>query len=142
MSANPSDDRDALPMNFTYSLEDKLRGMAGAPAFVRRARRLEVDTELFWKRAEELYNTLKAEGPAASDFARRWRATAEGLNFSHLEGLVADYNAYYPIEANLPIDPLIGDFTFLGKRFERKTAPTLQDVLERFPASLRPSKLH
>lgn len=140
MSTDAARELDSLPMNFTLSLEDKLRGMAGVPSFVRRARRLELDTELFWKRTEELYDVLRSEGVTGAEFARRWRATAEGLNFAHLEALVADYNEYYPTEANLPVDPQLGDFVVLGRPFERQVAPTLQDVLERFPAHPTPHR--
>ena len=73
-------------------------------------------------------------------FERRWRQLAAGWNFDYLNDLIEQHNAYYPIEANLPVDPRTGDYvTLTGRPYERE--PLGADwVLELFPASPGSSK--
>jgi len=53
-----------------------------------------------------------------------------------LDKVVAEvdaYNKYFPIEANLMIDPTSGMFVWMGTEWMPMEAPTEGDVLERFP---------
>lgn len=118
---------------FTYSLEERLRGMSGVPSWVRRAKELEDAEDHFWKHAESRWLGLKQADLLPGEFARAWKAVAEGFDYAHLQDLAEHFNAYYPIEANLPTDPLTGTFMVGEHPFQTKHAPTLEHVLARFP---------
>jgi hypothetical protein len=73
-------------------------------------------------------------------FERRWRQLAAGWNFGYLNDLIEQHNDYYPIEANLAVDPRTGDYvTLTGRPYQREPLNEVW-VLERFPASLASSK--
>ena len=79
------------PRNFTLSLEERLRAYAqGPPAYIRRRRRIE-DLE---RRIVALLEA--AADPASSEVTSLLAAVND---------LIDRHNRYYPIEANLPIDP-------------------------------------
>jgi hypothetical protein len=69
----------------------------------------------------------------AAAFSRAWRRHVDGLDLEGLERLVDEYNHYFPIEANLKSDPHSGQYLWLGRPWEKATAPTRNDVLARFP---------
>jgi hypothetical protein len=69
----------------------------------------------------------------AETFERRWRQLAAGWNFGYLNDLIEQHNDYYPIEANLPVDPRTGDYvTLTGRSYEREPVGA-EWVLELFP---------
>jgi hypothetical protein len=67
-------------------------------------------------------------------FARRWRDTVHGWRFDALNELIAQHNEWYPIEADLPVDPRTGDYVTVGGRDFRRPIIDAAWVLERFPA--------
>ena len=86
-----ADDTAAPARNFSMTVGDRLRAMAqGPPAYMRRRRRIE-DLE------ERLIRLLAAGvEPSAPDVVS---------GFAALNDLVDKHNRFYPIEANLPVDP-------------------------------------
>jgi hypothetical protein len=88
--------------NFHISTADRVRAAAGPPAYMRRKRHIEdLDASLRAVAAE----ALAAMGDAASarqvleEDAKVMKALAE------LNQLIVAHNRYYPIEANLRLDP-------------------------------------
>ena len=86
------------PVNFTLPLAARIRGQGGAPAHLARKRRIEdlIDAALAQLRA------MAEAGRAALE------AEARALDLERLNGLIVKHNRYFPIEANLPIDPDTG----------------------------------
>ena len=66
-------------------------------------------------------------------FNKAWCRHLDRCGLEGLEAQVADYNRYFPIEANLKTDPKTGRFLWMGTLWDEFQAPTLDDVLERFP---------
>jgi len=66
-------------------------------------------------------------------FDRAWQNYVESLDFASLESEVAAYNKYFPIEANLAIDPESGCFVWMGRDWKPLVAPQAEAVFGRFP---------
>jgi hypothetical protein len=81
------------PRNFSISLSDRVRAYAGPPAYMRRRRAIE-DLEV------SLLERLRL-GLAEEDAEVR-------RDLAKLNDLIDRHNRYYPMEANLPIDPPTG----------------------------------
>lgn len=126
---------DFLPVNFTLSARDRVKAMGGAPAFAVRARRWEDALRAFWSRAERAWERARRESADEADFGRRWAAEVAGLDVRSLRDEAEAFNRYFPVEADLPMDPVSGDYTRYGERFTRAVPPTPDDVLARFSAS-------
>jgi hypothetical protein len=84
-------DTAAPNRNFTLTVEERLRAYAqGPPAWSRRRRRI-----------EDLEDELSRRAAVAPE-----EELAAGL--ATLNDLIARHNRYYPVEANLPLDPRTG----------------------------------
>lgn len=95
--------------NFTVSVDERIRALAiGPPAYALRKRRIE-DTEARWvDTLVELHEKMSDAGCAPGEIDRALRTRAEGFDYARLNALVAAHNRWYPIEANLRIDPRSG----------------------------------
>jgi hypothetical protein len=83
------------PRNFTLTLAERVRAQGGVPAHIARK-----------KRIEDLIDAALAELRALPPETMRARARA--LDLRRVNELIVKHNRYYPIEANLPIDPATG----------------------------------
>ncbi|HTQ41822.1 MAG TPA: hypothetical protein VMI75_03625 [Polyangiaceae bacterium] len=99
--------------NFTLSTEERVRALvAGLPAFVRRLRTIE-DLEAAIVR-------LVASGQ--HERQAKWL-------LDRLNDLVSRHNRYYPIEAELPIDPRTGELLDRdGKHWKPMPARSLENL--------------
>jgi hypothetical protein len=106
---------DLLPAsrNFTITLAERVRAQEGLPAHLYRLGRI-----------EQLIEKFVSELRALEDDARRKHAAE--LDLARLNKLVDNHNRYYPIEANLPIDPDSG-----GVRDFRPIEPITPELLLR-----------
>ena len=112
-------DTAAPARNFTLSLEDRLRAYAqGVPSYIRRRRRIE-DLE-----ARLIRLLASAASPAEAASSAEVAADLEQLN-----DLIARHNRYYPIEANLPIDPRSGGSLDNGRAFQKLPLVTVDALL-------------
>jgi hypothetical protein len=66
-------------------------------------------------------------------FGRRWRELAHRWNFGYLNELIDQHNDYYPIEANLAVDPRSGEYVTLTGRPYRRDPLDANWVLDQFP---------
>jgi hypothetical protein len=99
-----------LPRNFTLTLEERLRALAGGPpAFAIRRRRIE-DLEAAIVRA---LSEHEAKAGAPLDAAALPYAVAREID--RLNRLIHDHNRYYPIEARLPMDLRTGQIMDWGE---------------------------
>ena len=103
--------------NFTLTVGDRLRAMAqGPPAYMRRRRRIE-DLE------DRLVRLLAAAvDPSSPDVVNTLAAVND---------LIDRHNRYYPIEANLPIDPRTGKLLDRGAPWRPLPFVTLEALRSR-----------
>lgn len=94
------------PRNFTLGVDERIRALTiGAPAYALRKRKIE-DTEEKWvETLVALRTKLEAAGAPGPDVERALREKAETFDYAKLNELVAQHNRWYPVEANLPMDP-------------------------------------
>jgi hypothetical protein len=110
------------------------------PRYMERLREVEMGLRTERKRLERAYRELQEEcGHDADGFARRWRARARAMRFDRLNELIREHNDWYPIEANLPMDPRTRDYVLIRGRSYRRSELTPEWILEQFPA--RPREL-
>jgi hypothetical protein len=88
--------------NFTITTADRVRAAHGPPAYVRRKRHIE---DLQASLAASASEAIEATGSV--DAARRALEGSAALqkSLAELNRLIETHNRYYPIEANLPLDP-------------------------------------
>jgi hypothetical protein len=108
----------APPRNFTISIADRVRAAQGPPAYMRRKRHIEdLDAMLRAAVAEALTHAVEqgeravARGRGPVDpvaIARRALGEDPAIAkvLAQLNRLITDHNRYYPVEANLPVDPV------------------------------------
>lgn len=104
-----------LPRNFSLGTAESIRALTiGVPSYAARKRRIE---DMLEDLVERLHEALTKA--SASPTEQPWThagalALAEALDLSKVNALVEAHNRYYPIEANLPVDPRTG--AYLVKR--------------------------
>ena len=115
-----------LPRNFSVSTADRVRALiAGPPAYAVRRRRIE-DLEASIARSIQTHQakTGRPIDPAAPPPTIARAIVA-------LRRLVEAHNAYYPVEANLPVDVATAELVELGERWEPMPLLLLDDFLTR-----------
>jgi hypothetical protein len=108
-------------------LDRYLAMRAGGLAYMRRLRAIE-DEEARQLAALEAAWAALAEETNDDEFALAWRETAAGWDFRRINDLVARHNAYYPIEARVPMNPRTGGY---AESWRRETYGE-EWILERF----------
>jgi len=99
--------------NFTLTTEERVGALVtGPPAWARRR-----------KRIEEL-STQIVDDERAGEKRQAKKKLAE------LVKLVEAHNAYYPIEANLPLDPDTSQLMEMGEPWKPMPRPTIESLLE------------
>lgn len=119
-----------LPMNFKISLDARVRAAAGVPAYMRRKRRIEDLEDALRQALDEVYQEALDEAQGDASQAREeLLKTAREMDLNLLNDLIGRHNRYYPIEANLPVDPKTGKFLVLGKVWVPETPRTWRDFV-------------
>ena len=80
---------------------------------------------------------LEAYGDDAERFSRRWHSLARAWPFEHLNELIREHNAWYPVEASLPMDPRTRDYRPVRGASYRRLELDVKWVLEHFPPDPR-----
>jgi hypothetical protein len=118
-------------------LDRYLPALGGPLPYMQRLRRIDDETEAHERALAETWRELADEhrGDPAG-FRVRWTSVAAEWSFDEVNDLIARHNAYYPVEARLPMDPRSGDYVpVLGRSYRRE--PLDADwILERFPPDL------
>jgi hypothetical protein len=108
------------------------------PRYMERLREIETGLRTERKRIERSYQELLEEcGHDRDAFARRWRARVRSWRFDKLNDLIREHNEWYPIEANLPMDPRTRDYVLIRGRSYRRPILSSTWVLEHWPARPR-----
>ncbi len=119
--------------NFTISLENKVKSMFGPPHYATRARRIEnITQKLIEDLAVEHENMKQEYDDRPEVFARKWQELIASLELDDLNELIEKHNQYYPMEANLQIDPETGAPLAGAVPWEPKKKITVEELLKRF----------
>jgi hypothetical protein len=115
-----------LPRNFSVSTAERIRAIiAGPPAYAVRKRKIE-ELEANLVAAIGLHeaktNTLVDPSAPPAILSR---------SLALLHRLIEHHNAYYPIEANLPVHVATGEWLELGRRWRPLAAPSLEELIVR-----------
>jgi hypothetical protein len=123
MAENAPKPDELLPVarNFSLSLAERVRAQEGLPAHIRRKREIE-------DRWEAALARLRARRHAGATEAQLRRLAAR-IDLDRLNDLIDKHNRYYPIEANLPIDPRSGGSLENGRAFEKLPRVTVDRLL-------------
>lgn len=116
------------------SVEGYLRGNS-PPRYMQRLKEIDRGRERQRARLEHLYRKLRerhADDP--EEFARRWEERARSWSFDALNELIRHHNEWYPVEANLPVDPRTGEYAGIRGRTYRRAELDADWVLSEFPA--------
>jgi hypothetical protein len=118
--------------NFTLTVDERIRALTiGAPAHALRKRKIE-DIEDEWVATlVDLREKLEAKGMATADVAHVLRQKASTFDYRRVNELVAQHNRWYPVEANLRIDPKSGGYLVYGRPWHPETEFTADRILKR-----------
>ena len=126
MSGRPLPDRIRLgPVEVDRYLAGQLQGLA----YMRRLRAIEDEEAGHLRELDEAWRKLADEEPDDAAFALAWREVASAWDFRQINDLIAKHNAYYAIEARVPMNPRTGDY---ARRWHR-VKYTPEWILARFP---------
>ena len=115
------------------SVESYLKG-GGVPRWMERIGQIDTRTARELKRLERARAELReaCAGDRAA-FAERWTAFVHEQSFAELNELVEQHNEWYPIERQLPVNPVTGEYVRVGGRSYRREPLTAARVLAQLP---------
>lgn len=120
------------PRNFTLGVDERIRALTiGAPAYAIRKRKIEDNEDLWVRTLVELHEALTAKGRSDDDIDRALREKAASFDYAKQNALVAQHNRWYPVEANLRIDPRSGGYLVYGRPWTQETEYTPDRILDR-----------
>jgi hypothetical protein len=115
------------PIELDRYLAGQLQGLA----YMRRLRAIEDEEARHVRELEEAWRALAEEVRDEAAFSLAWREVASAWDFKRVNDLIASHNAYYPIEARVPMSPRTGGY---AKSWQREPHEA-EWILERFPAT-------
>ncbi len=126
------------PRNFTISTEDRVRALTiGPPAYAVRKRKIEDREVEMLDALVELHDALAAKGLTAHAIKAAVEAKASTFDLAKLNKLVETHNRYYPIEANLRIDPRTGGYLiYAGQAWSPEPLWTVERLLALYAKSI------
>jgi hypothetical protein len=118
-------------------LERYLPALGGPLPYMQRLRRIDDEIDGHERALAQTWQELAgAHRGDPAGFRRRWTRTAAGWRFDEVNELIERHNAYYPAEAQLPMDPRSGDYVpVLGRSYRRERLDR-RWILEQFPPEL------
>jgi hypothetical protein len=119
--------------NFRPDPASGVQALGGPTAWMRRLRAIEDAVAEHELRLEEAWRTLAEEHEQPAAFAAAWRETAAGWSFVAVNDLIERHNRYFPVEAQLPMDPRTRDFVRINGRSYLREPLDAQWILDRFP---------
>lgn len=118
--------------NFTLSVDERIRALTiGAPAWALRKRKIEDAEDQWVATLVELREKLEAQGLAKADVEQTIRQKAATFDYRRVNELVQQHNRWYPIEANLRIDPKSGGYLVYGRPWLPESVFTVERILKR-----------
>jgi hypothetical protein len=113
--------------NFSISTAARVRAAAGPPAYSRRKRHIEDLEAALLRFVGEALAGSAGDGDAARQSAESDPRVVKLLR--EVNRLIAAHNRYYPIEANLPLDPATRLQLDHGRPWKPLPTITLEDVI-------------
>jgi hypothetical protein len=130
VSGKPLPERFRLgPVELDRYLAGQLQGLA----YMRRLRAIEDEEARHLRELAEAWRALAEEEQDQATFALAWREVASAWDFRRINDLIAKHNAYYAIEARVPMNPRTGSY---ARRWQRGEY-TAEWILGRFPPLLK-----
>ena len=124
--------------NFTISLEKKVQSMFGTPKYAARARRIEnITQQLMEDLSCEYEHMTNQYGENPEIFAQKWKELIDSLELDEINQLIDKHNKYYPVEANLQIDPDTGAPLLGSSPWKPTEKITQAELLTLFPLHIR-----
>ena len=125
------------PRNFSLTVGDRIRALTiGAPAYATRKKHIE-DLEAAHLRTLVAHrDTLLARGHAREAVTRAMHDRARAIDLKKLNALIASHNRYYPIEANLPVNPRTGEYLIYGRPWRPESPWTESRLVEQALAAI------
>jgi hypothetical protein len=120
---------EALPRRiraFGAQAHTYLASLVGPPIYMRRARMIDEETARHRARLAEAYEFYR-------DHPEEWRRIVERWNFTEVNDLIERHNKWYPVEAQLPMDPKTKDYVTVGGRPYRREPLDTDWILAQFP---------
>jgi hypothetical protein len=118
------------PRNFHISTEERVRALAaGAPAWSVRKRRIEDAIARYERTLRDVQDALLVAGASAARIEAKLLERAKRFDIAKTNALIETHNRYYPIEANLPIDPRTGGYLQLGRLWSREPLVTAEALV-------------
>jgi hypothetical protein len=111
-------------------LDRYLAGQLHGLAYMRRLRAIEDEEARHLRELAEAWHALAHEEQPDAAFAAAWNALASNWSFARVNALIASHNAYYAIEARVPMSPRTGGYAKSWQRADYTAAW----ILKRFPA--------
>jgi hypothetical protein len=120
--------------NFTLTNAERVRALGGPAAYMRRRRSIEdlaaaMVADIRAARARLAAQMLESRGERDDDAIDEALLADPPRTFVRLVELIEAHNRYYPIEANLPIDPRTGELVEHGRPYRPMPVPVLADFL-------------
>ena len=123
--------------NFTIPLEKKVQALSGPPYYAVRARRIEQLTDQLMEELTVNYSKMMKQFSNSPEvFAQKWKESVESVELDTINDLIERHNNYYPVEANLTIDPKSEALMFGSAPWEPRKKVTKESLLQRFPADI------
>jgi len=97
------------------SLERYLRAAGGPLLYMRRLRQIEEGTRRHEEALAQRRTELAKTTPPA-ELEEAWQAEARAWDFGDVNRLIEQHNRWYPVEAQLPMDPRTGDYALVDGR--------------------------
>jgi hypothetical protein len=118
------------PRNFKISIEERVRALAsGAPAWAVRKRRIEDAIARYERTLRDVQDALLVADAPAERIEAKLLERAKRFDIAKTNALIETHNRYYPIEANLPIDPRTGGYLQLGRPWQREPLVTAEALV-------------
>ena len=129
-------------INFTIPLENKVRSMLGPPHYAVRAGRIEnITQKLMEDLAIEYACMIDKFGENPEVFAQQWKELLGSLELDKLNDLIEKHNTYYPMEANLQIDPDSGAYLSGSVPWQPKEKISVEWLFKLFPPNITKSEI-
>ena len=110
-------------------LDRYLAGQLSGLAYMRRLRAIEDEEERHLHELAVAWTTLAEDAHDADAFQQAWHEVASSWSFRRVNELIAKHNAYYAIEARVPMNPRTGTYAHNWRR----SGYGPEWILERFP---------
>ena len=101
---------------------------------MRRLRAIEDEEARHLRELGEAWTALAEEAADDDAFALAWREVAAGWSFRRVNDLIASHNAYYAIEARVPMNPRTGTYAHNWRRspygagVDSRALPAVRDL--------------